>query len=636
MPTRKNMYVQDRRYGSRRRSTRTPGGPLLTLALILIAVTVVVALVTYGPKIFKPRPTSPTTTTQSGTSGSSTTTTQAPATPTLSPTPSPTPTPTPPPKAWNPLLTHDGPFPLLAPGTIADGLSPGERKITATIFDDAFSVLSTYRRPDNFRIGLQDPLTYNQVPGVLTFRGNNFRNAPSFGLVELSEKSLSQEWEKGIGSLKSSSWSFSWTGTGWTGQPLLVQWDDTVRQIMNIVPDKKSKEDLVEVIYATLDGNIYFLDLDDGKPTRDPIKVGATIKGTPCVDPRGYPVLYVGQGDENGTAKGIGFRVFNLIDQSLMLYKDCRSDPSYRKSWNACDSSPIFDAASDTLIYPNENGLIYTARMNTRFDAAQKTLTIDPEFTTYRYKMSGLSLHGIESSIAIYDGYGFYSDNSGILNSVDLNTMQPVWSRQLEDDSDVTPVLNDEGDRLALYTGTEVDWQKDIVGTYQGKAFVYKIDAMTGEILWEAFVPCYTKNAANQGDDVNGGVMGTPVIGKLGLKDLVIFSFCMTNGAYSGNSVVAFDQQDGSIVWEYKMNHYSWSSPVDIYTEDGHGYLIIPDSLGQLHLIDGLTGEQLDVLQLTRGSSAEKAGNIESSCSVFGNRLVVGTRGNVIVGVTIR
>jgi hypothetical protein len=39
------------------------------------------------------------------------------------------------------------------PGDAADGLSPGERKITATIFDDAFSVLSTYIRPDNFRIG---------------------------------------------------------------------------------------------------------------------------------------------------------------------------------------------------------------------------------------------------------------------------------------------------------------------------------------------------------------------------------------------------------------------------------------------------------------------------------------------------
>ncbi len=112
------------------------------------------------------------------------------------------------------------------------------------------------------------------------------------------------------------------------------------------------------------------------------------------------------------------------------------------------------------MIYPNENGLIYTARMNTRFDAAQKTMNIVPEFTTYRYKMSGLSLHGIESSIAIYDGYGFYSDNSGILNSVDLNTMQPVWSRQLEDDSDVTPVLNHEGDRLALITAPKSTGRK--------------------------------------------------------------------------------------------------------------------------------------------------------------------------------
>ena len=46
----------------------------------------------------------------------------------------------------------------------------------------------------------------------------------------------------------------------WTGQPLLVQWDDNVRNIMNINPEKKSKRDLVEVIYATLDGHIYFLD----------------------------------------------------------------------------------------------------------------------------------------------------------------------------------------------------------------------------------------------------------------------------------------------------------------------------------------------------------------------------------------
>jgi outer membrane protein assembly factor BamB len=98
--------------------------------------------------------------------------------------------------------------------------------------------------------------------------------------------------------------------------------------------------------------------------------------------------------------------------------------------------------------------------------------------------------------------------------------------------------------------------------------------------------------------------------------------------------VIAFDQADGQLVWEYKMTPYSWSSPVDIYDEAGNAYIVIADSAGKLHLIDGQNGDQLDVLQLTRGDG-ESARNIESSCAIFGNRLVVGTRGSVIVGVTI-
>jgi outer membrane protein assembly factor BamB len=273
--------------------------------------------------------------------------------------------------------------------------------------------------------------------------------------------------------------------------------------------------------------------------------------------------------------------------------------------------------------------------MNTSFDAATAQLSINPEFTTYRYDMPGLFLQGVESSMAVFDHYGYFSDNSGIFTCLDLNKMQPVWSRQLEDDSDVTPVLSYEGDRLAVYTGTEVDWQKDIVGDYKGTAFVYKMDAMSGEIIWESSVPCWTRKAANLGDDINGGVMGSPIIGKQGLDEMVIFSFCMTEGIFSGNSVVAFDQKDGSILWEYKMNFYSWSSPVDIYDEAGNGYIIIADSVSQLHLIDGKSGERLDVLQLTYDKNGSPAGNIESSCAVFGNRLVIGTRGNIIAGVTI-
>jgi outer membrane protein assembly factor BamB len=159
---------------------------------------------------------------------------------------------------------------------------------------------------------------------------------------------------------------------------------------------------------------------------------------------------------------------------------------------------------------------------------------------------------------------------------------------------------------------------------------------MTGEIIWQSEYACWTKNAADNGDDINGGAMGTPIVGKKNLSDLVIFSFCMTNGIYSGDSVVAYSQADGRIVWEYKMDNYSWSSPVDVYDKAGNGYILIPDSVGQIHLLDGKTGAKLDVIQLTKADGTTAAGNIESSCAVFGNRLVVGTRGNIIAGVELK
>lgn len=618
MTSRKIPTYHVRRYQKKRSANHGPLRIAFYIALVLIVLTIIAAIYRFLPDLIKPL--------TQGTAVSSDSQ--------ITPTPAVTPTPTPVPASVNQQLLPTIDLILQQAGTPAADCSPAERGLVSTVFDTQGSNLASFTRQD--AVSMLNPVNYNSIPGVLTFRGNNFRSAPAFGLVSLTEKKLQQNWTNPVGSMSSSSWSFSWTGVGWTGQPLLVQWDADVREMMNLYPDKKSKANLIEVISATMDGKIYFFDLEDGKPTRDPIVVGATIKGTPCVDPRGYPVLYVGQGDKNGKDSKIGFRIYNLIDESLLLYKDCSDPNAYRQEWAACDSSPIFDAKADTLIYPNENGMIYTAKMNTQFDRANGTLSINPVFTAYRYKMTGLKIQGIESSMAIYNGYGLFSDNSGILNCVDLNSLQPVWSRQLEDDSDVTPVLNQEGTTVALYTGTEVDWQQNIIGNYLGNSHVYKLDAMTGAVIWKASYPCWTKNAANVGDDINGGAMGTPVIGKKNISDLVIFSFCMTNGIYSGNSIVAYSQKDGSVVWEYKMPDYSWSSPVDVYDESGNGYILIPDSIGQVYLLDGATGEKLDVIQLTKADGTTTAGNIEASCAVFGNRLVIGTRGNVIVGVELK
>lgn len=91
--------------------------------------------------------------------------------------------------------------------------------------------------------------------------------------------------------------------------------------------------------------------------------------------------------------------------------------------------------------------------------------------------------------------------------------------------------------------------------------------------------------------------------------------------------LVCLRKTDGEVVWEYSTA-YSWSSPVCVYDQQGRGYVINADFNGDLHLVDGLTGEALDVINLES--------NIESSPAVYENRLVVGTRGQLIWGISFQ
>ena len=617
--------------GSRRDSRQRLSGPLHGLALVtagLVIAAGVLAIVHFGLPALQVNP---------GVTPTTQVVPSAGLTDSLSPSLSPTPAP------WlNPILIPSTvTTPLQKMGTIDPGSLPSAFHLISGIFDSTGQI-SNYLRPYEILFG--GPLDYNLVPGVLTFRGNNFRSSAAFGLVDIPQKIMAQVWERPVGSLASSSWSFTWTGTGWTGQPDIVQWDWDVQQMMNLYPDKKAKHGLKEVIYATMDGNIYFFDLDDGKDTRPPIHVGASIKGTPAIDPRGYPILYVGQGDfqpPSSSIHEIGYRIYSLIDQKLLYFQNGIDQRSYRPSWGACDSSPIVDANTDTLIYPNENGMIYTLKLNTVFDRTKTTLTIDPESVAYRYRsdITTPTWEGIESSACFYGHYAFFSDNAGALNCMDLDTMTHLWTLPQGDDSDATPTLDERNGVLSLYSGTEVGQQSTQTGDWKGTAFLYRVDALSGKVVWKTTMTTWTKTDANMGNDIKGGIIGSPVVGKGKMADLVVYSFSMTTGIYSGDSLVAFNKDTGAVVWTYKMKYYSWSSPVDIYDAAGNPYLVIYDSHSQIHLLDGMTGAPLDVLQLEKGlgtSKATNSGNIESSPAIFGNQLVIGTRGQVIVGVTLK
>ncbi len=476
------------------------------------------------------------------------------------------------------------------------------------------SIVDSYQRPEDISFGAAED--YFALPGVATFRGNNFRNSAVYGTADITKGTISKVWSRNIGSLN------GWPGSGWTGQPLMVQWDDESKAIMtSMFADKRTKEGLVEVIHATLDGYVYFYDLEDGSYTRDPMYVGMSFKGSGSLDPRGYPILYVGSGLSNGGAPRM--YAISLID-STILYQRSGNDAFSQREWTAFDSAPLVDAETDTLIWPGENGILYTIKLNTQYDKAAGTLTLNPEETVriryYPSRASDASYWiGFEPSAVIVDRYLYISENGGMFFCIDLNTMELVWAQDTRDDSNSTPVFEWNGlDGGYIYTAPSLHWTANGSAGY---ICVYKLDAKTGEIVWEQKFDCYSDRV----NDVSGGVQSSPILGKEGteLEGLIVYTIARTPN-FADGKLVAFDTETGEIVWEQYMYNYAWSSPVAVYTPDGKAYIITCDSMGYMEMRNH-QGEVISTLEL--GS------NIEASPAVFEDMLVVGTRGQKVYGI---
>lgn len=449
---------------------------------------------------------------------------------------------------------------------------------------------------------------YSEIEGIFTFRGNNFRNGPSFGKSSINDNSLSEKWKF---KTSFSSWG---GGAGWTGQPALINWPKELKQNMNLTKSFKDKENGIEAIYASLDGNIYFLDAQTGEKTRDKIKVGGPIKGSVSIDPRGLPLLYAGEGINEGSA--LGFNIFSLID-GKKLYELAGSDKDAPRAWGAFDSSCIVDSKNDTVFAPGENGLIYKIKLNSKYDTKNNTISIKPEVGKYNYNLGNKP--GVESSMATYSNLGYFADNNGFAQCIDLNLMKPVWHLNLGDDTDATLTIDIENDIPFLYAGNEVDMQGAV-----GYSNIKKINALTGAVVWEKKFKCESLLGSSP---VNGGLLSTPAMGKNKISNLAIFSLSRYDGFNKG-LLVALDKSTGAVIWEKKLDNYAWSSPVDFYDDEGNGFIILGDSAGTLHLVDGASGTTLDTLKLDA--------NIEASPAIFEDTLVVATRSGSIYGIEIK
>ncbi|MDP3447480.1 MAG: hypothetical protein Q8S22_05405 [Eubacteriales bacterium] len=540
--------------------------------------------------------------------------------------------------------------------TRVDSANPSKYGFTNAIKVDGDDV-SSFQRNESLSFGRD--MEYSALPGVTTFGGNNYRNSFAYGTVTISDKRLREQWTKSIGALG------NWSGTGWTGQPLIVQWPMETVAVMNV---KQSYKDaaalLTEVICAAMDGNIYFYDLETGSATRDPINTGIVQKGTACVDPRGYPLLYVGQGipaeNEQGNAAAY-VRVYSLITGE-QIGQFGGFDWFARRVWQAYDGSPMI--ANDTLVYAGENGIFYTVKLNAQFDAAAGTVSIDPDgLIKSRYEAAGYSRddtkgarwYGIESSVSAFRNYAFFTDNGGRMQCVDLNTMAIKYVVDVTDESDSSVVVEEsyEDSTIYLYTGSQVRATGSDLPDGFGYSYQRKINGLTGAIIWEKRWICSTGDAS-----ASGGIVATPHTGRGRISNLVIYSFslaALSNGAtatqaeqtpgpdataegdttdaraeilpqtnasgtYSlGGRIVAYDKATGNIIWSVEQTNDYWASPVVVYDAQGKSYLIQCDRGGYVTMYDASNGIMLNSIDI--GS------RIDSTPAVFNNLLVVGTRG---------
>ena len=559
-------------------------------------------------------------------------------------TPEPTPTvapPTPVPTETPPLTAQAAPE--ADPGLIS----------STTVYTSATKKVKNYSRPakELIRMPEADEYTTKQL-GVMTFRGDNFRRNAAVGTLSAAPTGLKEKWHAESGSSRGTNQTYY--GYGWTGQPVIARWSTQVREGSNLFEKKINTKALKEVIIAGMDGNIRFLDLADGELTRNSIKLGYPMRGTPTLHTSGYPFMSVGQFARKMKVKTgkIGLRQYNLYSQKEQKLLD-GLDGKYHRPLNdvgSFETSALIDRTSDTLIAAGSNGMLYLESLNSSFDYNAKVLTIDPSITVMNYKVKGqksTALLAIESSPAVYDKYVYMANMGGVLMCIDTDTLKPVWAvntgdsvmaavamdMQIRENAQETPVPADTGDEddpkgkapadnreLSLYTANMLNNRKKGDSDIQ----IRRYDALSGKEIWKTSVGV-TKGKKDK-DDV--GAKASPVIGQHELNNLVYFTVTGLSDegrqelGLSGEMpavLIALEKASGKIVWSYGLSSRSESSPIAVYDEKGNGWIIQCEHNGTIHLLEGLTGSVVDTMQL----NAE----IEASPAAYGSTVVIGTTG---------
>lgn len=510
--------------------------------------------------------------------------------------------------------------PEAMPKLVAEADESADPKLikSAVIYSGTKKV-ATYDRTETGIVNMPDADTYARQPyGVMTFRGSSFRQNAAEGTID-NPSEMEIRWKTEASSVKGSGKTVFY-GIGWTGQPLIIKWSKEVRELSDMLEEKKNTKALREVIIAGEDGNIYFLDLENGEKTRETIKLGYPMRGTPSVHALGYPVMSVGQYARKMAKKtgDIGMRVYNLLNSKQAFMIDGLDGKQERPYYQvgSFETSSLIDYNSDTMITAGTNGMLYLSKLNTTIDRTKGTLSLNPSHVSMKAKASGEADKqvAVESSMAAYQNYVFYADMGGVLRCVDTTTMTTVWAVKTGDAVEAAVALDlvDDGNTLWLYTANT------LTNRSKGDCEIRRYNAMTGAMDWQYNVPV----KKNKKTTVTPGAKASPVVGRNGLDGLVYFTVSYAtdiDGTAADGVLLALDKETGKLAWSRPLSSYTYSSPVAVYNEEGKGWIIQASHDGVIELLDGLNGAVVSRIQIE--------GEINASPAVYKDTMVIGTQG---------
>lgn len=481
-----------------------------------------------------------------------------------------------------------GTTPTSTAGDAQSTVTTGTTRVSTTVIEPSTSTSTS--SPDSPMHAWVDRRTVGQpygnaIEGLLTFRGNPTATYYGKGPIPTTPE---VKWTFPNSPMCSASTDLgvtsTWCGNGWTGQPVIWERPDGI----------------TEMIFGAYDRKLHFLDAESGQPTRSPILTGDIIKGTPTIDPDGFPLVYFGSRDNK-------VRAVALDRTEPVVLWEYEANLAVEGRWNDdWDSSPRI--VNDIMFEGSENAIYYIFKLNRAYDDLG-LVTVDPDL---KFKMETWTEQllndigpsypavSVENSSALFEGRVYFANSAGRILGLDITNIESgeapiVFDYWVGDDVDASIVIDEEG---MLYVSAEYERYLDRAKEL-GQLIKLNPYQPDDPYVWGMF--SLTEPPAK------GGLWSTPALGKEVL-------YAVTNKGF----LIAVDRETGNEDWVFDIGPGSWSSPAIV---DGH--LIVASNSGLLR--DFFIGgdERNPVLQWTFKVGS---GVIEATPAVWKGMIYIGNR----------